>query len=90
MVEQLREVVVVEVVGVVEVHQWLGQLPLPLLPLRQKQLRLLGLNSWSKGLLPWQVSNIDHIQEASFPGDLLRGIHSSYTLIGVCWDLERC
>ncbi len=36
MVEQLREVVVVEVVevvGVVEVHQWLGQLPQPLLPL---------------------------------------------------------
>ncbi len=22
--------------------------------------------------------------------DLLRGVHSSYTLIGVCWDLERC
>jgi hypothetical protein len=22
--------------------------------------------------------------------DLLGGVHSSYTLIGVCWDLERC
>jgi hypothetical protein len=36
MVEQLREVVVVEVigvVGVVEVHQWLGHLLWPLLPL---------------------------------------------------------
>jgi hypothetical protein len=27
MVEWLREIVVVEVVGVVEVHQWLGYLP---------------------------------------------------------------
>jgi hypothetical protein len=27
MVEQLKEVVVVEVVGVVEVHQWLAHLP---------------------------------------------------------------
>jgi hypothetical protein len=37
MVERLREVVVVEVVevvGVVEVHQWLGHLLRPLLPLR--------------------------------------------------------
>ncbi len=23
-------------------------------------------------------------------GDLLGGIHASYTLIGVCWDLEQC
>ncbi len=70
MVERLREVVVmkvVEVVGVVEVHQWLGHLPRPLLPLRQKRLWLLGLNNWNKGLLPWQVSNIDHIQEVRLP-----------------------
>jgi hypothetical protein len=32
-VERLKEVVVVEVVGVVEVHQRLGHLPWPLLPL---------------------------------------------------------
>jgi len=38
-VERLREVMVVEVVkvmGVVEVHQRLGHLPRPLLPLQQK------------------------------------------------------
>jgi hypothetical protein len=58
---------VVEVVGVVEVHQQLGHLLQPLLPLRQRQLWLLGLSNWSKGLLPWQVSNIDHIQEARLP-----------------------
>jgi hypothetical protein len=37
MVERFRKVVmveVVEVVGVVKVHQWLGHLPQPLLPLR--------------------------------------------------------
>jgi hypothetical protein len=37
--EQLRKVVVVEVVkvvGVVEVHQWLGHLSRPLFPLRQR------------------------------------------------------
>jgi hypothetical protein len=70
MVERLKKIVmvkVVEVVGVVEVHQRLGHLPRPLLPLRQKQLWLLGLNSWSRGLLPWQVSSIDHIQEARLP-----------------------
>jgi hypothetical protein len=39
-VERLKEVMVVEVVGVVEVHQQLG-----LLPLRQRQLWLLGLSS---------------------------------------------
>jgi hypothetical protein len=33
-VEWLREVMVVEVVGVVKVHQWLGHLPQPFLPLR--------------------------------------------------------
>jgi hypothetical protein len=35
-VEQFKDVMVVEVVelvGVVEVHQWLGHLPWPLLPL---------------------------------------------------------
>ncbi len=35
-VKRLREVMVVkvvEVVGVVEIHQWLGHLPRPLLPL---------------------------------------------------------
>jgi hypothetical protein len=70
MVEQLREVVVVkvvEVVGVVKVHQRLGHLSQPFLLLRQKQLWLLRSSSWSKGLLPWQVSNIDHIQEARLP-----------------------
>jgi hypothetical protein len=70
MVEWLKEVVVVEVVkvvGVVKVHQQLGHLPRPLLPLQQKQLWLLGLSGWSRSLLPWQVSNIDHIQEARFP-----------------------
>jgi hypothetical protein len=69
-VERFRKVVVVEVVkvvGVVEVHQRLGHISRPLLPLQQKQLWLLGLSNWSKGLLPWQVSNIDHIQEARFP-----------------------
>jgi hypothetical protein len=25
------------------------------------------LSSWSRGLLPWQVSNIDHIQKARLP-----------------------
>ncbi len=68
--EWLKEVMVVEVVkvvGVVKVHQWLGHLLRPFLPLRQRQLWLLGLNNWSKGLLPWQVSSIDHIQEARFP-----------------------
>jgi hypothetical protein len=33
-VEWLKKVMVVEVVGVVEVHQWLGHLPQPLLPLQ--------------------------------------------------------
>ncbi len=36
--ERLREVVVVKVVGVVEVHQRLGHLLWPFLPLRQRQL----------------------------------------------------
>ncbi len=70
MVEWLREVVmvkVVKVVGVVKVHQRLRHLPRPFLPLQQKQLWLLGLNSWSRGLLPWQVFSIDHIQEARLP-----------------------
>jgi hypothetical protein len=72
-VEQLKKITVVEVVevvevvGVVEVHQQLGHLLRPLLPLRHKQLWLLGLISWSKGLLPLQVSNIDHIQKVRFP-----------------------
>jgi hypothetical protein len=34
MVERLREFMVVKVVGVVEVHQWLGHLPRPLFPLQ--------------------------------------------------------
>ncbi len=42
MVERLKKVMVVkvvqvvEVVGVVKVHQWLGHLSQPLLPLRQR------------------------------------------------------
>jgi hypothetical protein len=36
MVGRLREIVVVEVVEVVEVHQQLGHLSRPLLPLQQK------------------------------------------------------
>ncbi|CAM6019423.1 unnamed protein product [Sphagnum balticum] len=68
MVERFNDIVMVEVVkvvGVVEVHQWLEHLSRPLFPLRQKQLWLLGLSSWSRGLLPWQVSSIDHIQKAT-------------------------
>jgi len=51
MVEQLREVVVVEVVGVVEVHQRLGHLSWPLLPLRQSQLWLLGIEQLEQRLV---------------------------------------
>ncbi len=61
MVERLREVVVVEV------HQWLGHLPWSFLPIRQKRLWLLRLSSWNRGLLPWQVSSIDRIQEVRLP-----------------------
>jgi len=48
MVEWPRDVVmvkVVEVAGVVEVHQWLGHLPEPFLPLQRRQLWLLGLSN---------------------------------------------
>ncbi len=70
MVERLKDGVMVEVVkvvGVVEVHQRLEHLSRPLFPLQHKQLWLLGLSSWSRGLLPWQVSNINHIQEVRLP-----------------------
>ncbi len=78
MIEWLREVMMVEVVGVVEVYQRLGHLPRPLLPLREKQLWLLELSNWSKGLLPWQDSSIDHIQEARFP-------HLTGEMISLIW-----
>jgi hypothetical protein len=66
-VKQLKKVVVVKVVRVVEVHQRLEHLSRPLLPLRQRQLWLLRLSNWNRNLLPWQVSSIDHIHEVKLP-----------------------
>ncbi len=41
--------------------------PLITSPPTTKAAMLLGLSNWSKGLLPWQVSSINHIQEAKLP-----------------------